>query len=183
MHSVVPSPRGCSEWQHTGMAGATVAPVVSVAACCSPWLPHLEQIAAQTLPETLRFQRDAGPTAGTRAGCWVIFVLYFIKISFLSLFILKGTISGCPRGTQVGADRPVYPGVSRVGSPLAPQSTGCLWKARSTLVLFSFLSRPLLFKNWFHGERAEAAHTGQPAAICSDWLLSNPEQPWLPSTQ
>lgn len=129
VHSVA-RPRGCSEWQHTGMAGATVAPVVSVAACCSPWLPHLEQIAAQTLPETLRFQRNAGPTAGTRAGCWAIFVLYFIKISFLSLFILKGTISGCPRGTQVGADRPVYPGVSRVGSPLAPQSTGMSLKGQ-----------------------------------------------------
>lgn len=136
VHSVVPSPRGCSEWQHTGMAGATAAPVVSVAACCSPWLPHLEQIAAQTLPETLRFQRDAG----TRAGCWVIFVLYFIKISFLSLFILKGTISGCPRGTQVGANRPVYPGVSRVGSPLAPQSTGMSLKGQ---VYFSFIFFPL----------------------------------------
>lgn len=60
VHSVFPSPRGCSEWQHAGMAGATVAPVVSVAACCSPWLPHLEQIAAQTLPETLKFPE----------GCW-----------------------------------------------------------------------------------------------------------------
>lgn len=113
MHSVVPSPRGHSEWQHPGMTGATMGPGVSSMLAAAPGF-HTEQ------SESRGFQRDAGPTvlepelAAGREAAGLFFVVYFIKISFLFLFILMDTISRCTRGTQVGPDRTPVPGVGRV---------------------------------------------------------------------
>lgn len=95
------------------MTGATMGPGVSSMLDAAPGF-HTEQ------SESQGFQRDAGPTvlepelAAGREAAGLFFVVYFIKISFLFLFILMDTISRCTRGTQVGPDRTPVPGVGRV---------------------------------------------------------------------
>lgn len=114
------------------MTGATTAPVVSVAAAPG-FHGYQNEPQPQTLPDTWKFQGNAGPTvlepelAASREGTGLFFVVYFIKISFLFLFILMDTSSRYPRGTQVGPYRTLQgPGAGRVyfHRLLSPQ--GCL---------------------------------------------------------